>query len=429
MTTRSDDHGRAPPSAKVVWFGWLLGALLFSYGFFLRVAPSVMIDDLMRDLGVSATIVGNLSALYFYAYVAVQLPVGVLVDRWGPRRILAGGAVLCGLGGISFATAESLLPAYLGRLLIGAGSGVAIIGTLRLVSLRFSPARFALLTGLTAALGMAGAVAGQAPLAVAVALVGWRAALVGAAIFSAVLAAMIWWVIDDSCPADEDAPPTRTRSPLFGLRHALATPQILLLSIFGTLLSAPQTAFVALWGVPYMMETYGLCRTTAAASVSLQPVGWAIGAPLAGWLSDHVRRRKAPMLLGAVGALCCFTALVYLPGLPLGGAQALLLAHGTFSGAGVIFFATAREHALPKTVGATMGFVNMMAVASGMFIPPLVGWLLDLNWDGRTEAGARLYSQGAFQVAFMTLVACGVVAVALACAVRETHCRLVRQAA
>ena len=112
---------RRPRAAWLPWLTWSLGALLFCYGFFQRVAPSVMIDPLMRDLAVGGAVLGNLSAFYFYAYAGLQIPVGLMVDRWGPRRLLTAGALLCGLGSLLFAQAEGLPLAYAGRLLIGAG--------------------------------------------------------------------------------------------------------------------------------------------------------------------------------------------------------------------------------------------------------------------------------------------------------------------
>jgi MFS family permease len=164
MTGRGSKSGRATVG-PLPWFMWSLGALFFCYAFFQRVAPSVLVSDLMRDFGVGAAVLGNLSAFYFYAYAGMQLPLGVLVDNWGPRRILAGGALVCGLGTLMFATADTLGPAYLGRLLIGAGAGFAFVATMKLAGTWFPPRRFALMSGLTGMMGMAGAVAGQAPMA------------------------------------------------------------------------------------------------------------------------------------------------------------------------------------------------------------------------------------------------------------------------
>ena len=98
---------------------WFLGALLFCYGFFQRTAPSVIIDSLMRDFAVGAAVLGNLSAIYLYAYASLQIPVGLLADAWGPRRLLTAGALCCGMGSLLFSLAPELYLAYLGRLFVG----------------------------------------------------------------------------------------------------------------------------------------------------------------------------------------------------------------------------------------------------------------------------------------------------------------------
>lgn len=138
----------------IPWLFWGLAALFYCYGFFQRVAPSVMVGDLMRDFSVSAAVLGNLSAFYFYAYASVQLPVGVLVDRFGARRVLALAALACGAGSALFGMAANIEIAYLGRLLVGLGAAFTWVGALKLVSVWFPANRFAMVSGMTLMLGM-----------------------------------------------------------------------------------------------------------------------------------------------------------------------------------------------------------------------------------------------------------------------------------
>ena len=410
-------------SGAIPWTIWTLGASFYCYGFFQRVAPSVIVDELMRDFAASAAILGNLSAFYFYAYASLQIPVGVMVDRWGPRRVLSVAVVLCGIGSALFATADGLLTAYAGRALIGGGAGFAFVGTLKLASVWFPPHRFALLSGLTIMLGMAGAVGGQGPLAALVATLGWRQTLTVASVFAMLLAAAIWLIVRDRPAAEAERPEPPSGSLLRGLLGVLGNPQSWFVSVFGGCMSGPMLAFGALWGVPYMVQAHGLERPAAAASVSLMMVGWGIGAPLSGWFSDRIGRRKVPMLLGAGGALASIGAVIYLLGLPLPAVQALLLVNGIFSGTMILSFATAREHNAPEAAGAALGFANMASMAAGALFQPAIGWILDLQWDGRMVDGARLYSTGAYQIAFLTLLACGVGALMVTLLSRETHCR------
>ncbi|HER25952.1 MAG TPA: MFS transporter, partial [Rhodospirillales bacterium] len=153
----------------------------------------------------------------------------------------------------------------------------------------------------------------------------------------------------------------------------------------------------------------------------------AFGAPLAGWLSDRMGRRKPLMVIGSLVALITFSALVYIPDLSLTGARVLLFINGFFSGSMVLSFAVGREHNRPETAGATLGFVNMFLMAAGAIFQPLIGWMLDLNWDGTMVEGVRLYSVTTYQTAFLTIVASGTVSLFMGLIMGETYCRNVTQ--
>lgn len=427
--TQQSGEGRNPAAFRPehAWAAWFLGALFYCYGFFHRVAPSVMTDDLMRDFAVSGAILGNLTAFYFYAYAGLQIPIGLMVDRFGPRRMLAVAALFCGSGSLLFAMADGIGTAYLGRALVGAGAGVAWIGTLQICGLLFLPRRFALLSGLTLMMGMVGAIGAQAPLALLIAAAGWRATLVAAGLAAAGLAALIWLTVRG--PAAQGAHHhvaggLTTLIP--GLRDAAARPQTWICGIYGGGLGVTVLAFAGLWGVPYMMRTYSLDRPGAAFCTTLMLVGWAIGAPLAGWISDRLGSRRKPMIVSAAAGLGTLALALYLPGLPLIVVQALLLVHGIFSGGMVLSFVTAREHN-DQSVGATVvSLVNMTVMGTSAGFQPLIGWLLDLGWDGRLQDGARIYSPETFRAALLALMVGGAAALLAAILTRETNCRQVK---
>lgn len=410
-------------------FPWLvcgLGGLFFSYGYFQRVAPSVMVAELMGEFGVGAAVLGNLGALFFYAYAVMQLPAGIMLDRWGPRRVLTSAIIFCAVGCWVFATADGIDQAYVGRLMIGTGAGFSWVGALKLTTLWFPVHRFALVSGVCTMLGMVGGVGAQAPLAAVVQWAGWRESLIGVAVLGSVLAATVWLVIRDE-PGHVPSNPARpSASVLRGLGRVLATSQVWLVALFASMVVPCMAAFAGLWGVPYMMQAHGLEGPQAAAAVSLVLVGFGIASPFIGWWSDHIGRRKLPMLVGASVALAAIGALVYAPGLSVVAASAICLFYGLGSSAFVLAFATGREHGPPEAAGAAMGFINMMLVAVGAVFQPLIGWLLDLNWDGHMEAGARIYSVAAYQMAFLTLIASGSVAVLALAMIRETHCKPAR---
>jgi len=418
----------ASPGARA-WLLWSLGAIFYCYGFFQRVAPSVMVDSLMRDFAVGATIAGTLSSLYFYAYAGLQIPVGLLVDRFGPRRVLTVAALLGGLGSGLFAVAETLGLAYAGRALIGAAAGFGWVATLALAAAWFPPRRFAMVTGLTLAFGMAGGIGGQAPLAVLIEAVGWRATLGAGAAVSFVLAGIIAAVVRDRPPGPAAAAPAGRGSPgggagiTAGLRAVLATGQIYPVALFGAAMTAPMLTLGALWGVPYLIARFDVTRPEAALVTSAMLAGWAVGAPAGGWLSDRLGRRRLPMVLAGIVALVSLCGALYLPGAGLAAVAPLLVVNGLASGMMVVGFAAGREHAPAWAAGAVIGVINTAVMASGALFQPLTGWLLDRAWDGTMSAGAPVYSHAMFDSALWPLpvtVAAGVLG---ALAIRETWCR------
>jgi MFS family permease len=238
------------------------------------------------------------------------------------------------------------------------------------------------------------------------------------------LAAATWLVVRDApSPRAPRAPGAGGESVLRGLWNVVRRPQTLCIASFAGLMSSPMLAFGALWGVPYTMQAYGLSKVEAASVMAPILFGFTAGAPAWGWLSDRIGRRKLPMLAGAVTGLGSVSAAIYLPGLPLAAYSVLLFFVG-FGGACMsVSYAATREHNAGGGTGAALGFVNMVSVLGGAIFQPLVGWLLDLQWDGRLAAGARIYGVEAYRLAFLLLPALYAAGFLCALRVRETFCR------
>lgn len=411
--------------APMAWVVWGIAAGFYGYAFFQRVLPSVMVDQLMAEFALGGALLGNLSAFYFYAYAGLQLPVGMLIDRFGPRVVLAVAAALCAGGSVLFSRADSIELAYLGRFLIGAGAAFTWVGALTLAARWFPARRFALLTGLTIVFGMLGAISGQGPAATLLGGVGWRAVLLGAGAVGLGFAALILLAVRNHPPKSnggKQSPPA-AKSIIAGLRVVVRNPQSWILAFCTGLISVPLLAFGALWGVPYMMQVYGVGRPEAAFSVSVMLVGMAIGGPAIGWISDRIGRRRRPLIIGIVLILTTLMAMFFIPGLPLDAFRVLLFVNGLGSGCFVVCYAAVRETNSSETAGTALGLVNMFTIGSGAASQPIVGLLLDLGWDGRMQGGARFYSPETYQNAFLVLPICAGIALLLSFFVRETWCK------
>lgn len=402
------------PSRIILLAGWLFASVFFLYAFVLRVSPSVMVDDLMREFAVGGAILGNLSAVYFYVYASIQIPIGVAIDRLGARRLATGAAAICTIGVLVFASADTLWMAYFGRFLIGFGCACSFVAALSVAALWF-PGRFALLGGLAQMFGVLGGVLGQAPFGYAVEQIGWRETNWWVAMAGGVLTICLFLTVRDR-PRGETEP---TRPLLEGVKHALRNAQTWLAAAFGVGMTGSMLAFGGLWGVPFLMELRGLEKPEAAALASVIFLGWGVGAPLSGWLSDKLGRRRPFMLLGGLLATVGIALTLMFPTMPLPLLQAVLAMQGLGSSTMVLSFAVAREHNPPWASSATLGIINSFVVGSGAVLQPTIGYLLDLGWDGRLVDGARVYSHETFGFALQILPWCCLAGVLAAFFIRE----------
>lgn len=429
MTT----HGR-----RILWLGavgWSLAALAFFFAWILRVSPSVMIEELMRDFSISAAVLGHLSALYFYAYALMQLPVGISMDRWGPRRVLTVAVLIAGAGCALFAAAPTVEVAYAGRLLIGIGAGFAFVGSMVLAANWFSTRRFALLSGVALAGGLLGGVFGQGPVAAFVAATDWRFVMWTLAAAALVLAVAIFAVVRDRPPDLPGEPVRRSESlgaALRGLWVVVRRPQTLLIAFLAMMLSTPILAFGALWGVPYARLVYGIGRPEAAFLISTCLLGLAAGGPAWGWISDRIGRRRAPMLWGSALSLAAILAILYVPDLPKEVFRILLFLFGFGGAAMAVSYAAGREHNSDGATGAALGLINMMAVLGGAIFQPLIGVILDRLWangDAKIVGGLRIYTPEMYVQALSILPAICLAGIVACLFIRETYCRPMGQPA
>jgi MFS family permease len=425
----------ASPPLRVAWVIWGLGALFYLMGFFQRVAPAVLTAELMREFQIGAAALGNLSAFYFYSYMAMQIPTGILADIWGPRRLLAAGACLAALGTWLFAAAHDYAWAACGRFLIGGSVAVAYVGMLKLANSWFPPHYFAMVAGMALFFGIIGAVGAGTPLRLLVDAFGWRKVIAASAVLTFFIAVAIWLIVRDD-PSEKGY---RTPSPhpagagggagrrvLSGVGEVFRHRNTwLLFAIPGGLCGSVLT-FSGLWGVPYLTTHYRMPASMAAALTSSLLVAWALGGPLFGALSDRLGRRKPLYLIGHGLAILCWAPVLFTPALPPVLLIALLLTSGFFSGCIIISFAFAKESVPPALAGTVSGVTNMGVILGATILQPAIGWVLDLNWSGQTQAGIRIYGIDAYRIGFALMMAWSLAALIMLCFTRETHCRQMR---
>jgi sugar phosphate permease len=402
------------------WLVWGLGATFFLAEYLARVAPAVMVPDLMRAFHITALQIGALSAFFYYAYLSMQVPVGTLVDRFGPHKLLTVTPLLCALGCFLFAMSHSAQMAELSRFLMGFGAAFAFVGTLKLATLWFPAERFGLLAGLTQALGMFGAALGEGPSSLLVGAIGWQNTMISIGVILLLLAVLIGIVV-------RDRPQTAVKKETTGLLKAvilvLKNPQSWIISLFSGLLYAPTAAFAELWGVSYLARVHELNAHVAAMGISFIFIGWGLGSPILGWISDRAKVRRPALFFSVIASLILMLAILYVPIHSTLLLFALLFSYGVANTGVATSYAVASEINPHPIAGTSIAFTNMASVLVGALFQPIIGWILDLKWDGQMADGVRIYSAHAFNIAMIALPACLILGLVVTFFIRETHCR------
>lgn len=417
----------------LAWLTCGLGAIFYSYEYLLRIAPSVMESSLEAHYQVASGGFGLLSAFYYYAYVPMQIPVGLLMDRYGPRRLLTLACFICALGAYLFSATNVFYIGALGRFMVGFGSAFAFVGVLKLATLWLPEDKLAFVAGLAAALGTIGAMIGDNVLGHLVMKLGWKETSEITAAFGFVLVILIWFFIRDRSQhsRQQHSQPNRLNQSIQELILISKNKQIWINGFYGCLVYLPTTVLAELWGIPYLVHAHSLSQETADFANSMIFLGFTIGAPIMGTLSDRLHRRKLPMALGALGALLMVMAVMYIPNLSETQIFVFLFFLGVFYSSQAIVFAVGRELAPYHAAGTAMAFTNMIVMLGGMFIQPLVGVLLDWQVKQRIpevitklqpkETLATLYTGHDYQFA-LTVVPIGIlIALILTFVLKETY--------
>ena len=405
---------------------------------FLFVVPATIGDQLASAWHLDAVSLGLLGSLMFYPYALLQIPSGILNDKWGPRRTVTAAMLIMAVGQILFSQATELGMGLMGRAITGLGSAGIFISVLKVLVTWFRVREFATLLGLNATLAFAGSMLGTAPLAFLVIRLGWEAPLLMVGLFTFLLAALSWILIRDD-PAEIGLPPIRTVDPDAEstatdnvssvdyrslIKEAaqiwLRTPTIWIVSLTLLLGLGSLQAFQSLWAGPYLIHVHGKTAVTAGASLLLLSVGAGLGAAVSGYLSDQVKSRRPFLIGGTVGLTAAWAGIVA----TTNGASTLtinlLFVLFSFS-AGFILIGQpmVKEVVRPAIFGTVFGIVNMFPFVGNAILQLLMGALLNTS-DATVIDGSRVYSAAGYWLAFMPLLIGAFLCIVLALLVPES---------
>jgi MFS family permease len=391
---------------------WLVTAVYYFYQYTLRSAPAVMMPQLSDAFGLTAMGVASLAGLFYYGYSPFSLVAGVAMDRLGARAVVPIGAAAVGVGALLFATGDSQL-ASVGRLLQGAGGVFALVGAVYIASTSFPPSRAATLIGATQMFGMAGGSAGQ--FVVGPMMGGgmpWQSFWLAMGVGGLVISVLLYAMIPSAAKTDRRDDWMRTAGRAMAI--VFRNPQSILCGMIAGLIFIPTTIFDMIWGVRFLEDARGFDYATAVLRSATVPIGWIIGCPLLGFISDRLGRRK-PIIVGGAGVLLlCLAWILYGPS-DVFPPYLLGLTAGIASGSAMLPYTVIKEANPPDVSGTATGVINFLNFTFSALLGPVFGRLLM-----RVSGGASPMALEHYQTAFEPLLYGVGLAIVLALFLKET---------
>jgi len=399
-------------SVRVAAVAWILTSVFYFYQYALRSAPAVMMPELSNAFGITPLAVASIVGLFYYGYSPFSLVAGAAMDRIGPRRLLPGAAAVVGIGALLFATGNREL-AGAGRFLQGAGGVFGLVGAIYIATKNFAPSRAATLIGATQMFGMAGGSAGQFAVGPLIGNgLGWNVFWTAMGIGGLFIAAVLFVLLPKDKPTELSDNWLKSTTSAF--KTVFQNPQSILCGLIAGLLFIPTTIFDMIWGVRFLQEAYGFDYGSAVMRSATVPLGWIIGCPLLGFVSDRIGRRKPVIVGGGLVLFACLAWILYgksgvFPPYVLG------LVAGIASGAAMLPYTVIKEANPPQFGGTAAGVVNFLNFTFSALLGPVFGWILQNVSGERDRMGLQDY-----QSAFTPLLYGVAIAILLTLVLKET---------
>ncbi|YCK80316.1 MFS transporter [Arthrobacter sp. D3-18] len=388
-------------NAPRAWLIWTIGVFAYLVAVAQRTSFGVAGLEATERFHASAAAISFFTVLQLLVYAGLQIPVGVLVDRFGSRAMVAGGAVLMGLGQLQLAFADSVPGGVLGRVLVGAGDAMTFISVIRLVPLWFAPSKVPLVTQLTGMCGQLGQLFSVVPFALLLHTAGWTPAFLTLAAMSVLAVVLVVAVLRDAPPGH---PPRDTSQGLratgISLSRAWKQPgtRLGLWSHFTVQFSG--NLFAMTWGYPFLLSAQGLDAGTVSGLMALFVATAIVAGPGFGrFVSKHPMRRSAMVLLIALATALAWAAVLSLPErAPLWLLAVLVVVLAVGGPGSMIGFDFARTFNPSHRIGTATGIVNVGGFIAALVAIYLIGLVLDLLYASGFSGGV-LYGLAPFRIA------------------------------
>lgn len=413
------------------WAIFVVGVLFYCFAYFLRVYVGVLEKHIVQFLNIDATVFGLITSFYYFSYAPLQVPVGLAIDKVGPRRALIFACSVAVIGAYIFATMNGLLVALMGRFLVGAGSAFAYVTALKLATMWLPRRYFSLATGCLTAFGMVAAIFTDNVLTMQMASLSLFEALMIPAVVGLVVLFLIVSVVQDR-KKPEPILKSQVDDELEGSAVSFAQlrdyvlkivkhPQMWLIGFIGAFLYLPSSVFLDTWALPYLRVARHLSASHAAYCVSLMFSGWICASILSGYLTEALGNRKWLLVGASTLSLSMALIIFYVPHLNMSLLMILMFVFGVGCGPHPLCFTLAKENFPIAIAGTAISFANFVIMMGGFIFQPIVGHFLDRLRHGRTLHGHPFYTPHDFKLALVIIPIALLLSLLLSLFVKDTY--------
>jgi predicted MFS family arabinose efflux permease len=287
----------------VVWMVWIVASIFYAYQYILRVMPNIMLTDIMQKFHIDAATFGQFSGVYYIGYSLVHLPIGIMLDKYGPRKVMTGCILLTVMGILPLAFASHWSYPILGRVLVGIGSSAAILGVFKIVRMTFDEKRFTRMLSLSVTIGLLGAIYGGGPVSFMRETFGYQSVIQVFAYVGLALALLTYCIVPDM--------KEKTQTPVLSdIKQVLFNPRVIWTCIFAGLMVGPLEGFADVWGTAFLKQVYGYEQALAASLPSMIFIGMCFGAPVLSIVADKTSSYMGTIIGAGLAMVVSFILLL-----------------------------------------------------------------------------------------------------------------------
>ena len=391
----------------------------YAFAYFARVEPGALLSNLMSEFSLNTAEIGTIiSTVAYIPYVIMQIPSGILVDRFGLRRVLSICSMLCALGMILFGMAQSAWQLALGRFIIGLSATAAFLSCGKAAAELFDKSKYGLFMGITMFVGCLGSVLGVNLSAGLAPILGWRNLTYYVAIIGIIISILSYIFIED--PKSKNVQSNVNSDMLDGLKTLVKNKNVWLIGVYGLVSYLPLSAIAELWGIPFIQYRFNASVQEATICSAVISISFGLGSIVADNVASKLNSYKKTIILFLILTLISFSIAFYSNSINYITCLILLGLGGFFAGCNTLSFPFCYALVPKEYAGTSTGFTNTLIMANCIIFPPLLGKLLDVFRDGRVNsAELPLYSLEDYRKSFISIIISLIIAVVAVMIVKE----------